>query len=387
MTEREEILYKFLRMAGWQDAQRRPLAGDASARSYERLTLGEREAVLMNAPVETSEVNSGKPSGYSAIAHLAVDCVPFVAIANRLRDWGYSAPEIFAEDTENGFVLLEDLGDRLFARLLKEGDEGVSEETLYGAAVDLLVDLHSRPVPHSLLAPRDGSYELAAYDMAALSIEVDLVVDWFLPAFTGNRVDETTRNSYKQAWQNVLRKLSDLTRESANDVLVLRDYHAENLIWLPERQEHAHIGLLDFQDAVRGSPAYDLVSLLQDARRDVSPELENLMLQRYITAATAARPDFDEAEFRLSYALLGAQRNAKIVGIFMRLWQRDGKPVYLGHLPRVWRYLTSDLEHPALQELRDWFDQSIPAALRTIAPDPDRDVPRRPLGKDGTIAA
>lgn len=387
MTEREKLLNEFLGTAGWQDAQRRPLAGDASARSYERLTLGEREAVLMNAPVEASEVKSGKPSGYSAIAHLAVDCVPFVAVANRLRDWGYSAPEVFAEDTENGFVLLEDLGDQLLARLLKDTGGGVSEQTLYGAAVDLLVDLHSRPVPSSLLAPRGGSYEMAAYDQSALSVEVDLVVDWFLPAFTGHRVDEATRNSYKQAWQNVLKKLKDMTAGSASEVLVLRDYHAENLIWLPERQGHARLGLLDFQDAVRGSPAYDLVSLLQDARRDVSPELENLMLKRYINAALASRPDFDEAEFRLSYALLGAQRNAKIVGIFMRLWQRDGKPVYLGHLPRVWRYLTADLEHSDLQELRDWFDQLIPSSLRTMAPDPDRDVPRRPLGKDGTIAA
>lgn len=387
MSERDRLINEFLKSAGWHEAERRALAADASARSYERISHGGRKAVLMNAPSEPNEVRSGKPSGYSAVAHLAVDCVPFVSVAKTLRAWGYSAPEIIAEDTQAGLILLEDLGDQLFARLLSSGQTTVSEDVLYSAAVDLLDDLHTRKVPAALSAPDGGSYEIARYDQPALSIEVELVVDWFLPAFAGHRVDDETRRTYTQAWKNVLKKLNEVTSGSTSDVLVLRDYHAENLIWLPEREGHAKLGLLDFQDALTGSPAYDLVSLLQDARRDVSPDLEKSMLERYISAAKLSRPDFDEETFRLSYALLGAQRNAKIVGIFMRLWQRDGKPVYLNHLPRVWRYLTADLKHPALEELRDWFDQMIPHSLRTVAPDPSQDVPRLPLGKDGTIAA
>ncbi len=329
MADREAIIRAFLDRAGWAGATRRPLAGDASFRRYDRVTdtAGGRRAVLMDAPPGKEDVR------------------PFLAVDAHLRAQGLSAPEVLAADAEAGLVLLEDLGDALYTRVLDAG-EG-DEATLYAAAVDVLAALHARP-PEGLDPP--------PYDDDLLMAEVALFIDWFLPAATGAAVDDATRDAFRAAWRAVF----PLAR-AAPPRLTLRDYHADNLIWLPARAGLRRVGLLDFQDAVLGAPAYDLVSLLEDARRDVAPETVAAMRARYL----AARPETDADAFDAAYAMLGAQRNCKIVGIFTRLWRRDGKPAYLDHLPRVWAHLARDLAHPTLAPLRAWFDEAAPPRLRT----------------------
>ena len=382
MTRDEEIK-SFLAGASWGDAERRPLAGDASARRYERILGSKGHAVLMDAPPEPGEVKNGRAAGYSAVAHLAVDCLPFVALAERLRNLGLSAPKIFAEDVGHGLILLEDFGDDLFVSLFGEGEADPElERELYGAAVDVLLALHQHKPLYSLPGPSGTQYEMSSYDDGALKIETDLVIDWYLPGLSGApETPKAVRKAYQSAWQSLYPLMAD-----PNPVLCLRDFHAGNLIWLPDRQGPARIGLLDFQDALIGSRAYDLVSLLQDARRDIRPALETEMLDRYIAGARALDPEFDEAAYRMRYALLGAQRNSKIVGIFMRLWLRDGKKTYLPHLPRVWRSLERNLTHPSLNTLKAWFDEYVPRKERLTVPDPEAiagNVPKVKVGAAG----
>lgn len=369
MIARDACIEEFLAGCGWTGARRTPLAGDASARRYERVSLGARKAVLMDAPPEPGEAAATamgriQPKGYSAAARLAVDCRPFAALASHLVDCGFSAPEIYAQDFAQGLLLIEDLGDDLFVRLLERPDVR-REEEFYVAAVDLLSALHTMPPPNSLPLPRGEAYALRGYDASVYQVEADLLIEWFLPAMLARALSETERADYHGAWQSVLRQADALPR-----VLALRDYHAGNLMWLARRKGIKRVGLLDFQDGLVGSPAYDLVSLLQDARRDVSPALEHAMLAHYI-ARDRARRDFDEARFRSAYAVLGAQRNAKIVGIFTRLSRRDGRTAYLALLPRVWRYLSADLMHDELAPLRDWFARMVPEEVRQHAPTPD----------------
>jgi len=329
MTDRETLIRAFLDAQGWGDAERSNLADDASFRRYERLNRTDRPMVLMDAPPPQEDVR------------------PFTAIARHLTALGYSAPKIEAEDAEAGLLLLEDLGDNTYTRAL---NAGTNPEKLYGAAIDLLADLRRHPPPA----------DLAPYDEAACLAEADLLIDWFLPAVTGQETEELVREAYHAAWRAVLDK-ADL----GPPVLVLRDYHADNLMWLPNRKDCARVGLLDFQDALAGSPAYDLVSLLEDIRRDVEPTLAEAMIVRYLAAA----PDLDARRFRDAYAVLGGQRNAKIVGIFTRLWRRDGKAGYLDLIPRGWRLLEHDLAQPALAPVRAWFDEHVPSHLRR-APTP-----------------
>ena len=369
MTTRDACIEDFLAACGWAGARRVPLAGDASARRYERLILGARKAVLMDAPPEPGEAAAtamGRitPSGYSAAARLAVDCRPFAALAWYLADCGFSAPDIYGQDFAQGLLLLEDLGDDLFGRLLESADPRLEEE-FYFAAVDLLLAFHAIPPPESLPLPGGETYALRGYDASVYQVEADLLIEWFLPAVLGRTLSEAERADYHEAWRKVL-PLADASPR----VLALRDYHAGNLMWLARRKGVKRVGLLDFQDGLVGSPAYDLVSLLQDARRDVSPELERTLLARYI-AGGQARRGFDERRFRGAYAVLGAQRNAKIVGIFTRLSRRDGKPIYLSFLPRVWRYLSADLTHAELAPLRAWFARMVPEDVRLRVPAPD----------------
>jgi hypothetical protein len=323
----------------------------------------------MDAPPEPSETSGSalgrvRASGYSAAARLAIDCRPFVALARHLTAHGFSAPTIYAEDLERGLLLLEDFGDDLFVRLLARAD-AKREEELYTASVDLLLALHAEAPPDALALPGGGSYALRAYDGPIYQVEADLLIEWFLPAVLGRALTETERADYREAWRRVLPLSEAMPR-----VLTLRDYHAGNLMWLAGREGVRRVGLLDFQDGLIGSPAYDLVSLLQDARRDVAPTLEAAMLARYLTHARA-RNGFDESAFRSAYAVLGAQRNAKIVGIFTRLSRRDGKPTYLSYLPRVWRALSADLAHENLAPLRAWFARMVPEHARLRAPAPD----------------
>ena len=305
----------FLSQHGWAGAAVTPLAGDASFRRYFRVTDGARRAILMDAPPPHEDPR------------------PFLTVAEWLRERGFAAPAILAADPAAGLVLLEDFGDdRMREAVDAAPAEGVA---LYEAAVDLLVDLARHPA---------GPF--APYDRDVLRREAALLVEWYCPA-VGLSVDV---DGYRAAWDAVLgHALTDAP------VTVLRDYHAENLMLVgPDRR----LGLLDFQDALAGHPAYDLVSLLQDARRDVEPAVEAAMLDRY-ARATGAGEDFARA-----YHVLGAQRNAKILGIFARLWKRDGKDRYPALCPRVWRYLERDLRQPVLAPVAAWFDANIPPDLR-----------------------
>jgi aminoglycoside/choline kinase family phosphotransferase len=304
----------FLAAHGWAGADVVPLAGDASFRRYFRVIDGRRRAVLMDAPPPHEDPR------------------PFMAIATWLTERGFRAPIIHAADLDAGLVLIEDFGD---ARMRETIDDDAGRtEALYAAAVDTLIALHA----HAPAA-------LRPYDRTELHREVNLLTEWYCPA-VGISADQA---SYMAAWDTVFdHALTDMP------VTVLRDYHAENLMLIAD----GTLGLLDFQDALAGHPAYDLVSLLQDARRDVEPEIEAAMLARY-KRETGAGAAFDAA-----YHVLGAQRNAKIIGIFTRLWRRDGKPRYPALCPRVWRYLERDLAHPVLAPVKDWFDRTIPLERR-----------------------
>jgi N-acetylmuramate 1-kinase len=326
MAERDAEIAGFLGTAGWQDGERRKLAGDASFRRYERLTLAGRRAVLMDAPPPQEDVR------------------PFLAVAAVLQRLGLSAPEILARDEARGLLLLEDLGDGTYTRLLAEGED---EAALYGLAVDALIHLQRRFDPLAATLP--------PYDEARLLAEAALLVDWFVPATSPAPLPAAWRESYLAAWRQVLPAAA-----GAAPTLVLRDYHVDNLLLLRERSGVAACGLLDFQDAVIGPASYDLVSLLEDARRDVPHHLAGTMIERYL----AAFPGIDRTQFMASYAVLGAQRNCKIVGIFTRLWKRDGKPQYLDHIPRVWRLIEQDLRHPALGPVADWLARHVPPANR-----------------------
>jgi aminoglycoside/choline kinase family phosphotransferase len=318
MDDREQRLTDFLAAAGWGRAERRHLAGDASDRRYERLRLGAATAVLMDNP----------PGG-------ADDPAAFVAMAGHLRRLGLSAPTVLAADTGQGFLLLEDLGDDLFARLLLA--EPGRESALYAVATDCLLHLQASPAPA-------GLPNLSAADWAAAA---GFALDWYAFAGTGTRPDPA---EFLGQMTQAMVAWADGPR-----VLILRDFHAENLLWLPGREGLARVGLLDFQLGQLGQPGYDLVSLLQDARRDVAPETEAAMIARF-AAATDHPPD----TFAAHYATLGAQRALRILGVFTRLCVQAGKPGYLRLLPRVWGQLQQNLQHPALADLRRVCDAVLP---------------------------
>lgn len=322
MTERQRLADRFLAGTAWAGWTRADLAGDASNRRYERLTdpgTG-HSAVLMDAPPEAGE-----------------DTRPFLRIARYLLDLGLSAPRILAEDSDTGFLLLEDLGDGLFARVIP-GDPGL-EPTLYATATDLLTGLHRAPPP-----------PVPAYDTALMTDLAGTALSKYRAGIEGARDP-----ALEARFAALFRPLLD-THAPERPVLILRDYHAENLLWLPGRDGVARVGLLDFQDAMLGHPAYDLVSLLQDARRDVPPGIEAEMLARYTTAA-----GMDPARFAADYAVIGAQRNLRILGIFARLSLENGKPHYIDLIPRVWDLLQRDLAHPALAAVAGFLAENLPA--------------------------
>jgi tRNA threonylcarbamoyl adenosine modification protein YjeE len=348
-AERINQVRRFLDAAGFAGASRRRLPGDASARSYERLALNGQSFLLMNSPrrADGPPVRNGKP--YSAIAHLAEDVTPFIAMATALRAHGLSAPAIRTADRDAGLVILEDLGNELVV----EGTPPAPIETRYEAAVDVLVALHSHPLPAVLLVERGLTYTLPRYDIDALLIEVELLLDWYMPRLGAAAADN--RDSYLALWRDALAPAA-----ADAGTWVLRDFHSPNLLWLADRPGLGKVGLLDFQDAVMGPPAYDLASLLQDARVDVPEMTEIALLSRYTRARRATDPAFDAPAFARLYATLAAQRASKILGIFARLERRDGKPQYLRHMPRVWGYLQRSLAHPALSTLRAWYSAHVP---------------------------
>lgn len=314
----------FLAAHGWEGASILPLAGDASFRRYFRVVRGSDTAVLMDAPPEHEDIG------------------PFLSVAGHLLDRGFSPPRPLAIDRDKGLLLLEDFGDDRVGPLLQR--EPDRERAIYESAVDILARLAAQPAPA----------DLPPYDDAAMAREVLLLTEWYAPALALDVDEAAFLPAWREAWGDVLHVVD------SKPVMVLRDYHADNLMVLAGRSD---LGLLDFQDALAGHPAYDLVSLLQDARRDVAPPLEEAMLERYCDAAKVA----DRALFRAHYEVLGAQRNTKILGIFTRLWKRDGKPHYLPLQPRVWAYLERNLAHPALAPVRAWFDANVPDAKRAAA--------------------
>ncbi|RMH50877.1 MAG: aminoglycoside phosphotransferase [Alphaproteobacteria bacterium] len=327
---RQALARDFLARAGWAQARLVPLAGDASARRYARLVARDgSRAILMDASPERGE-----------------DVRPFLAVTAWLRARGFAAPEPLAADPERGLLLLEDLGEGLFARVCAR-DPG-REGELYAAAVDVLVALHRHAPPAAFTMPW-GAWPLRPYDMAALTAEAELLPEWYVRAAAG-ALPESARAAFRAALAEAVAPVAE-----AREVLVLRDYHAENLIWRPDRSGLGRVGLLDYQDALAGHPAYDLVSLIEDARRDTSPALRAAMLRRYARATGTS-----EAALGAACAALGAQRNAKIIGIFARLWLCDGKPQYLPLIPRVWDHLTRDLAQPGLEPLRRWVAAHVP---------------------------
>jgi tRNA threonylcarbamoyl adenosine modification protein YjeE len=349
-AERIALIRSFLDEAGFGQAHRLRMVGDASTRIFERLGLNDRTVVLMNAPrrPDGPPVRNGKP--YSAIAHLAEDVVPYVALAAGLRDLDLSAPEILHADLDHGLIVMEDLGDERIVG----GNPPAPIEERYGAAVDLLAALHGRDLPAALQASPHLDYRLPPYDLEALLIEAELLLDWYLGRAEVVASDDA-RKTFVTLWSEALMPAIEAPRS-----WVLRDYHSPNLLWLPERDGIARIGVLDFQDALIGPAAYDVASLVQDARVDIPEAMEVALLSRYVRARRGADPEFDPAGFTLLYATLAAQRATKILGIFARLDRRDGKPQYLRHMPRLWNYLHRALAHPALASLKAWYAANVP---------------------------
>lgn len=321
MTNRNFLCDNFLAGTPYANWQRGPLAGDASNRRYERLTNTDGQSVvLMDAPPEKGE-----------------DVRPFVRIAEYLRAQGLSAPEVLAQDCEHGFLLLEDLGDDLFARVVNR--EPALEWELYEAATDALAALHRAPMP-----------ELEPYGPRLMAEMAGLALSKYRAGILGGS-DPDLLARFENLFEDILRETV-----KGDTVLVQRDYHAENLLWLPQREGVARVGLLDFQDARSGHPSYDLVSLLQDARRDVPAGIEMQMINRYIEASGV-----EESGFRSAYTVLGVQRNLRILGVFARLSLEYGKPHYVDLIPRVWDHFIRGLEHPALAPVTNLLRESLPA--------------------------
>ena len=352
---RLKTLRQFLADAGYADAKRLRMAGDASTRSYARLVRDDGVVILMNSPrrPDGPAIYDGK--SYSAAVHLAEDVKPFVAIANGLRERGFSAPAIHHADLDAGFLITEDFGSAGFI----EGDPPVPIAGRYQAATEMLAALHRESLPEILpLAPRT-TYAVPGFDTEALLVEIGLMLEWYLPD-RGVATTDELRAEFVAMWHELLAKPAAAPR-----TWVLRDFHSPNLIWLDTRADIQKVGIIDFQDAVLGPSAYDVVSLLQDARIDVPEALELALLTRYIKARRVADPSFDPAGFAELYAIMSAQRNTRLLGTFARLNRRDGKPQYLRHQPRIWTYLTRSLAHPALAHVRDWYSANVPAPVRS----------------------
>ena len=329
-ADRQELIETFLRKAGWQGARRWRLAGDASFRRYDRVEKNGRHAVVMDAPPPQEDVR------------------PFVNIARHLHARGFSVPEVLAEDPEAGLLLLEDLGDDTYTRLLLAG---VDETMLYGNAVDALIALHKRPardaVPPGVIP----------YGKERLLEEAGRIHSWHLRLVGAEALPVRDVVEFEAIWNDLLPIAWQVPTS-----LILFDYHVDNLMLLKDRAGMQACGILDFQDAISGPITYDLMSLLEDARRDVSTPCVDLMKQRYL----AAFPEIDPDAFARSWAVMAAQRHLRVIGTFARLKLRDNKPLYLQHMPRLWRYMDRCLAAPHLHPLRDWIDHHVPPPLRTV---------------------
>jgi N-acetylmuramate 1-kinase len=358
--DRLRSIVDFLDSSGWSNAAIAYLQGDASTRRYARLRRGSDNVILMDSPRQQDGpiVRDGKP--YSQIAHLAEDVKPFVAVDHALRSAGLSAPEILAQDLDAGLLLIEDLGDRVYGR---EADGGAHQAELWTAAIDTLATFRRANLPMSMpVVPGDppaGTHTLAPLDATILGIEVALLPDWYWPEVHGSLIPADIRQEFENLWQPVIASLLAQPRG-----WILRDFHSPNLLWLPERHGVTRVGVIDFQDAIAGPWAHDVMSLLQDARVDVPAEMEATLLARYISQMSG-HPGFDEASFKAAYAAYGALRATRVLGLFVRLLRRDDKPDYLRHIKRNWGYLERNLQHPGLRQLASWYDRYFPAGLRS----------------------
>lgn len=339
---------RFLESVGRRGAQRCYLLGDASPRAYETVRDGAGgSTILMNAPrfKPGPVVRDGKP--YTQLAHIAEDVRPFVTLDGWLREHGFSAPEILAADIEDGLLLIEDFGRQ---GVLDEHGAPIAER--YAAAIDVLAALHRQPVPNTIEAGVAGGYAVPPFDSTAMAIEVEQLLSWYVPWKLGNAPSQAIVAGFEAIWAELIARA-----QAAEHHLLLRDVHSPNLFWLPERAGAARIGLIDFQDAMIGPTAYDVASLVQDARVTIGEALQEELVVRYV-AARAFDEGFDAEAFRESLAIMGVQRLTKILGIFVRLKVRDGKAGYLRHLPRLEHYLATALCHPVLHPLRDWYERS-----------------------------
>lgn len=348
-TGREALKRRFLQDSGFADAARHPLPGDASTRRYERLVRPDGTTFMLmdQAPALESQpcgplqdYDERRTSGYNAMARLAAGRIEaFVAAANYLRAQGLSAPEIVALDAPHGLLVSEDLGDNLFARLIEQGQD---ELPLYLSAIEALAQLHELTPPDVL----PGGWPLLSYDDLALKTGADLFVEWYPKFDPSHPLDDKAIAEWEALWAPLRARA-----EAGATVFIHRDYHAENLLWLPDRNGAARVGMIDFQDALRAHPSWDLLSLLHDARRDVSKALEDTALDHYFNL----RPHVDRDAFMRDYTALAVLNESRILGIFSRLVVRDHKPRYEAFMPRMWRHIADSLNMPGMEGLRDWF--------------------------------
>lgn len=362
MSDREEQRIEFLKGAGLADARRDPLPGDASTRRYERLTTPTGASLMLMDQAPAAESPPCDPAwtpeqrraaGWNATARLSAGRIEaFAAVSAHLRSVGLSAPEIVALDTSAGLAVLEDFGDDLFTRVIERGEP---EERMYSAAIQSLAVLHEAPAP-DVLSGAGGDWALQVYDETALQAGADLFVEWTPKLNPALHFDHDAIDEWQAVWRPII-----ANGVAGATVMAHRDYHAENLIWLPDRSGYGRTGMIDFQDAVRAHPSWDLHSLLQDARRDLGRGVEMWALDRYF----AMRPDTERDAFMRDYAALAALNEARILGVFARLIARDGKPRYRAFMPRMWRHLEANLQKPGMEAVRGWFERHVPAEVRT----------------------
>lgn len=347
--QRSLAIRKFLAKAGFAKAERRYLLGDASARGYETIATRDKlPLILMNSPYNPGGPILRDGKTYMQIAHLSQSVTAFVALDRLLRSKGFAVPEIHAEDLENGLLLLENLGS--------EGvldAEGAPIPERYEAAVRLLAKLHQHAWPQDVDVAAGYSHHIHNFDRDAMMIEVELLSDWYVRRMRGTPLEPVRKAQYVAAWDKVFSQLNN-TEQS----LLLRDVHSPNILWRGNATGMNRVGLIDFQDAMIGPSAYDVASLVLDARVTVGSELQDHLLAAYLDERRSGDADFDEAAFRKAFAIMAAQRNAKILGIFVRLDERDGKPFYLQHLPRIQAYLNRVIGHPALAPVKDWCEKA-----------------------------
>ncbi len=345
--ERVLAIREFLDDNGKRNASRRYFSGDAAYRTYELVRDADGQSLLMDwqPPPRGPVIKDGKT--YAEIVHLAREVKPFVAIQRFLAENGFTVPQILAQDLDRGVLLLDDIG--------RDGvldEEGAPIEERYLESVACLAALHDIPAPGGIALADGATYEISPFDADAMKIETSLLLDWYLPHIRGEEIGRSEKQGFFAVWDQLIEKLDD-----AEQGLLLRDFHSPNIIWQADKSGIQRVGIIDFQDAMIGPKAYDLASIIQDARVTISPELQARLMEHYLDIRRK-NPDFDEKAFLKAFAIMAAQRNCKLVGIWVRLMTRDGKPHYMKHMPRTFSYLRSALEHPDLGPLRDWFERA-----------------------------